>query len=402
MLPTTDHAPPFSTYRRDCIQPTTTSSPPPPAASKSHNKDFSTAPPPSTSGGGPAGAKWPVPRPFRPSGMASACIMVNLSAFLHLFSTLSAWGPDGNLLLDISVYSPSDSEHWFKYRTFVPDITSNAWDQRQYIEQSMLVKATASDYDHGYDTSSRYAVAPSAVIYKIFDEIMDLGFVFESLVSDRLRKLVLFENFNQIYPAGFERLRNVDPIRIPSFHISRAVAKASLTLEHLSASFIVDACHFFAARELSWKWPNLTWLALTSQLLVPEESPEELNDMLAAAAAAAMKMPNLQIMEIWNGKKGLAMVFRYQRAKQRQPAVITWRGTWELALQPSVTQAWDWVTLSHGGQGHIIVKELLGADVCIQSHGDAIRHLRFSRPVIRPISLRQIQLEHDIRAGLQS
>jgi hypothetical protein len=193
-----------------------------------------------------------------------------------------------------------------------------------------------------------------------------------------------------------------DPVRIPSSSVSQAVANASLTLEHLSASFIVDASHFFDPRELSWKWPNLTWLALTSRLLVPQERPTELDDMLRAAAAAAMKMPNLETMEIWNGEKGLAMLFRYQRAERGQPAVITWRGTWELTLRPLVIQAWDSVALRHRGQGHVIVKELLDAGACVKSHGDAIRHLKLSRPVIRPVSLRQIQMEHIIREGVQS
>jgi len=164
----------------------------------------------------------------------------------------------------------------------------------------------------------------------------------------------------------------------------------------------VDASQFFDARELSWKWPNLTWLALTSRLLVPQERPTELDDMLRAAAAAAMKMPNLETMEIWNGEKGLAMLFRYQRAERGQPAVITWRGTWELTLRPLVIQAWDSVALRHRGQGHVIVKELLDAGACVKSHGDAIRHLKLSRPVIRPVSLRQIQMEHIIREGVQS
>jgi hypothetical protein len=128
----------------------------------------------------------------------------------------------------------------------------------------------------------------------------------------------------------------------------------------------------------------------------------ELDDMLRAAAAAAMKMSNLETMEIWNGKEGLAMLFRYQRAERGRPAVITWRGTWELTLRPPVVQAWDSVALRHGSQGHVIVKELLDAGVCVKSHGDAIRHLKLSRPVSRPVSLRQIQMEHMIREGVQS
>ena len=135
---------------------------------------------------------------------------------------------------------------------------------------------------------------------------------------------------------------------------------------------------------------------------MPQESPIELDGMLRAAAAAAVKMPNLKTMEIWNGEKGLAMLFRYQRAERGRLAVITWRGTWKLALRPPVIQAWDSVALRYGGLGHVIVEDLLDAGACIKSHGDAIRHLKLSRPVIRPVSLRQIQMEHIIREGVQS
>ena len=128
----------------------------------------------------------------------------------------------------------------------------------------------------------------------------------------------------------------------------------------------------------------------------------ELDGMLRSAAAATTKMPNLETMEIWNGEKGLAMLFRYQRAELGRPATITLRGTWELTLRPNVIQAWDSVTLRHYGQGHVIVKELLDAGTCVKSHGDAIRYLKLSRPVIRPVSLRQIQMEHIIREGVQS
>ncbi len=113
------------------------------------------------------------PQPLE--GMSDADNALITTAFLHLFSTLSTWESDGNLLLDISVHSPSDSDHWFKYLIFVPDIPSDACDQYQHMEESMLVKVTASDYDHGYSTGSRYAIAPLAATHKVFDEIMGEG-----------------------------------------------------------------------------------------------------------------------------------------------------------------------------------------------------------------------------------
>lgn len=166
----------------------------------------------------------------------------------------------------------------------------------------------------------------------------------------------------------------------------------SLELKCLSASFIVDASDFFCALGPSWKWPNLTSLALTSQLLTPDASPIEVDDMLRAAAAAAKKMPNLETMEIWNGREGLAMLFRY-----KAPVEITLRGTWDLALRPPVIEAWEAVARKHRGHGVVIVKKPLGVSGAVGSHGDAIYHLGLSASVVRPVSLGQIRTEHELR-----
>jgi hypothetical protein len=118
-----------------------------------------------------------------------------------------------------------------------------------------------------------------------------------------------------------------------------------------------------------------------------------MDDMLQTAAAAAMKMPKLKLMEIWNGKEGLAMLFGYQPARGR-PAMLTWRGTWELALRPLVVQAWEAVALKHYGPGTVLVKELLDIGAVVKSHGDAIHHLKLLTLVIQPVSLWQIRMEH--------
>ena len=123
--------------------------------------------------------------------------------------------------------------------------------------------------------------------------------------------------------------------------------------------------------------------------------------MLLAAAASAKQMPNLKTMEIWNGENGVAMLFRYQ-AERGRPALITCRGTWELTLRRPVLQAWDSVAPVHHGKGHVVITELLDAGVYIGSHGDAIHHLKPSRPAVRPVSLRQIRTEGLICEGVQS
>ncbi|KAM0316305.1 hypothetical protein ACHAO8_003326 [Botrytis cinerea] len=409
------------------------------------------------------------------------------TGILNLFTTLSVWEPGSSLLLDISVYSPSDSEHWFKYLNFEPDVDFDMFDRNQHTKTSMPARPTV--HHHEWIAPTQNSIAPFNAIEKVFERIFykepfdeeeqeiqwwqqlplvpvitgillrqqtrrrwnpptlrrmfallprlqevhyepwrewfdglqtckdrSSKLLFESLSCAGLQRLIIFENFDQTYPASF-RCR-CSPTRIPSPSFGRALANASFKLEHLSISFMVEASHFFRARELSWKWPkltwlalpsrvfipqefswkwpNLTWLALTSQLLIPQEHPVELNYMLQAAAAAALNMPNLETMEIWNGGKGFAMLFRYQRGKQGRPAVITCKGTWELNLGPLVIQAWDSVTLKDCGEGIVIIKELLDISDDIKSHGDAIHYLELSKPVVRPISLRQIQMQPTI------
>ncbi|QDS70769.1 hypothetical protein FKW77_003925 [Venturia effusa] len=120
----------------------------------------------------------------------------------------------------------------------------------------------------------------------------------------RLRKLVLFENFNKIYPASFMHL-GCDPLRIASASLGRALVRASLDLDSLSASFLVDAVDFF--EETRGR---------------PAKNSTKLDDMLRAAAATAIKMPNLETMELWNRLKEEAILIRYRRARLRQPATI--------------------------------------------------------------------------------
>jgi hypothetical protein len=177
------------------------------------------------------------------------------------------------------------------------------------------------------------------------------------------------------------------------------VALASLKLEHLAASCIVDADYLFQI-EPSWEWPNLISLAVTSRLLLPDKDSAEIGPMLQAAAAAATKMPRLETMEIWNGRKGLAALFQYQASHENRRAVITWRSTWGMTIDPCIIQAWEAVVHQYDGWDLALVQEKLD-EMAINSHGDAIRHLRLSNQAIRRISLQQIQMEQKALEGAQ-
>ncbi|KAH9232622.1 hypothetical protein K456DRAFT_1839384 [Colletotrichum gloeosporioides 23] len=384
-------------------------------------------------------------------------------AFTGLFSALSAWQPNGNLMLDISIHSPSDSDHWFKYLTFVPDTSPEHYDWNRRLTKP--IRAKFDDKKHGRIAGHRVSPQKPVLIEDMHMKKMAteadkqrqiwwerlrpvpavtgvilrqqnrrqlteiLGNIlfrlsgvqelhyepwrrswhFDQEEADKihrtwvtrtlpkkfknLRKLVIFENFTQKYPEIF------DPFQMPTPKMCKAIAHASLQLEHLSASFMADASHFFSGCEPSWKWSNLTSLALTSQLLAPDATTTQIGAMLRTAAKVALRMPKLRVMEIWNGREGLAALFQYKSMGHGQRPVITWRATWDDALQPSVIQAWKAVGIEHQGEHHwndcVVVKDLLNVGD-VRCHGDAIHHLKLLCSVIRPVSLHQIRTENRI------
>lgn len=93
--------------------------------------------------------------------------------FQTLFSTLSRWDCRGNLTLDISIYSPSDSGHWFKYLAFVPDTPSNLL--VDYRTEKAMSNGDYHDPQHGWVDGSRQSAPPPCAINKVFHMIMNEG-----------------------------------------------------------------------------------------------------------------------------------------------------------------------------------------------------------------------------------
>lgn len=231
------------------------------------------------------------------------------------------------------------------------------------------------------------------------DDVIGNQWFLRSLGSRPLRKLVLFEDLNDVYIATFQGVHkdlDAEPVRTASNAVGQALAVASLNLEYLSASFIVDAWHFLQACKPDWFWKKLATLVLTSRTLVPKEDCSKSNDLLQLAAVAAMAMPELHTLELWNVEKGLACVFQYQASTSSRTAVITWRGSWDLSLDPRVVRTWEAVASKRASCELKIIKEALNDDVSLNSHGDAIRGLKLVNQVVSPISLLQIQNEVSI------
>ncbi|GAB0138564.1 hypothetical protein EsDP_00006794 [Epichloe bromicola] len=376
-----------------------------------------------------------------------------MKAFQDLFSVLRVWEPNGFLSLDVSVYSTSDAEHCFKYMTAEPDPPNkSSHDQRQealsismealrrafeHVSKFEKVEDEGEEYEWWRQLPlvtavTRLLIRPQArrrwqprALVKILallprlrelhyepwregedsdQESIDNDFLhlLNSPAIKALRKLVIFENFgpHYAYASHYAHSLQFPPalqdhaslIRPPNPALSEALAMVSRNFESISGAFMVDAGHFFSldGYQFGKRWPNLKTLVLTSQLLAPDKSQASIMNMLHEAASAAMHMPQLETMTIWNGRKKLAALFKYERTRGHQLSTVTWRGTWHLNLSPSVIKAWEAVAARHSGYGLDVVHESLDGDD-VMSHGDAIAILKLPEPVIRPVSLQQIR-----------
>lgn len=208
--------------------------------------------------------------------------------------------------------------------------------------------------------------------------------------NDTLARLLVAITHN--VPAGQTQIRaarNADP-----GVVGAAFALRSLSLEHLSVSYLINAEDFIRACQSTWAWYRLESLALTSHLLRKGvnvwDHHDRINNLLYETAKVALQMPNLKALALWSGGKGAASAFIYHT--DRNYAYITWRGTWNVDLSPRVVDLWEHVAL----QGHrslplFVRKEQVSGTIA--SHGDAIHHLRLPCLVVAPTSLQQIRVE---------
>lgn len=213
-----------------------------------------------------------------------------------------------------------------------------------------------------------------------------------SHLPPRLRVMSLFEDFNEDYPHAFQNLTpgfpllDAEIVRTPDPSVGAALAQASLGLEKLSSAFNVDAESFFQAVQPSWTWDRLETLVLTSRLLsLSNHNQSAVTSMLCNASVAALRMPKLQVLEIWSGYRHIACLFRYH------PGSVLWKSTNHLTFEPQALHAWETVALTKTGVKLRVDNHIL--NVPIDSHGSAIHHLGLSPLVVHPNSLQQIRRE---------
>ncbi|KAI1468073.1 uncharacterized protein F4812DRAFT_389527 [Daldinia caldariorum] len=141
--------------------------------------------------------------------------------------------------------------------------------------------------------------------------------------------------------------------------IAMVLFKESRNLEHLSASFVVDAKDFFqpfwpsTLTSTSQSWDKLETIALTSSLLKPG-------------------------------------FFRYH--SDENGSTITWRGTWELDLEPRVIQCWIETVRKNTHHLNVGVRDMELPFDGTSFPASVLRHLKLKERIVHPVSFCQLQL----------
>ncbi|KAF5988981.1 hypothetical protein FBULB1_1223 [Fusarium bulbicola] len=367
-------------------------------------------------------------------------------AITRLFSILTTWRQP--LTLELNVYCPSDSQHWFKNSYFgAPG--------EDKFECQIPSGDPIHDPDHGWyggivteappDDALRRPFGSSELRFReslplvnavtkivlrrqcrqqfrpeilrhiwsrlpnleeicyepwqshmsVEQQHSDMGFVKTIYnIPASVKTVTIFEDFNEsfleLYDLGRGYLADMNPgrVRLPSRILGGLTAMRSRSLEHLSVAFMIDAHHFFDSCQPSWRWPRLKTLTLTARGIA-KANVHRTNKLFQTAAQVALNMPQLQTLTVWHGERREACAFTYSR----EDGSICWQGTRDVKLESRTLEAWEKVAVAFAGRLLTVDTKLLMED--ITSHGDAVHHLGLHHVVDR-VSLQQIRIENQV------
>lgn len=247
----------------------------------------------------------------------------------------------------------------------------------------------------------------------------------------RLRNLYLFEDFEAQLNGREDALRP----RISGIQVLPSLAVSTPNLSHLGVGFLTEAIDCFGLRDYylsdsdipdhaTYCFEQLTCVVLTAQehLHPFQTSWKKPNALLRAAAAVALKMPQLKIMELWNLARpegwimgvadgqdrtinvahGQACIFRYNAADapDSRRCEITWQSNWEkdLVIEDRVMAAWQRVAETnvpdHHGEISFARHRLSnGHGPSFLRYGQVVRRLWLGSFVLHSTSAMQAEFE---------
>jgi hypothetical protein len=216
--------------------------------------------------------------------------------------------------------------------------------------------------------------------------------LFQRCIPSTLKELTLYEDFDGFYKP----LKTGGRPSLPK--LSAAILGASTKLDLLAVSFVIDARDFFLPfspmSDLAPPgFPQLQFIAITSDDLDPSKGAEHVNNLLYSAGNAALRMPKLQVMELWNGRPGEAAVFRYERSPPDIVATLTWSSSWTFFPNPKVFDQWRKVADKHMCPGfRMNLSKMPAGPGC---PGSILKYLRLRHQIVHPLSLHEIQKDID-------
>ncbi|KAK7912181.1 hypothetical protein PG985_014662 [Apiospora marii] len=172
------------------------------------------------------------------------------------------------------------------------------------------------------------------------------------LAHENLESVWIFKNFENQTSHNYNQKRGVMPRSDPS--LGQFLAESSRNIEFLRLSFVTDAMDFFQAFWLSqpalpppseMRWHKLVLLVMTCGDLREDGRPET---VIETAARAAMNMPKLTMMSIWNCGKGHGAFMEYARCwEDRITPSLTIGSTWDHELSHESRTLWQQVADLH-------------------------------------------------------
>lgn len=223
--------------------------------------------------------------------------------------------------------------------------------------------------------------------------LVELAYAIQDALPSRVRTVSIFEDSSDYLASALRShtsyFHYIDTSQTAGLMLVKALVSKSLDFEHLSISYMIDAQQFFSSCLPSYTWHHLQSLTLTSSILTQTAPRKEISALLHNASLAALNMPQLESMVLWNSKQGEACAVIYRRGKASRQATLTWRGAWDYELSHDVVESWQKVV---SDAYHLRVENERVRGV-INSHGDAIYQLRLPGEVIDPVSLWQIRRE---------
>ncbi|KAH7157333.1 hypothetical protein B0J13DRAFT_494412 [Dactylonectria estremocensis] len=215
------------------------------------------------------------------------------------------------------------------------------------------------------------------------------------------------------FPASVERFSFAQSILWDSYN-----AKETNTIRGVMESpslFLATSCHRFIgfspphdtnvlkflgqlALDGTREGSRLQYLCLRTGMIYPTANQHWATDLLALAGRAALFLPRLRILEIWNSGIGYGYLFRY--IQDDFQATITWRcaGT-GFVLVPVVIEAWTRVASTRPLTVETVPFTAADGDGSVFEESAIIRYLALKGLVFDPIAEARIAARKLARRG---